>query len=282
MKEKIMRRFAIAFVIIGLATAAYAQRGGPETGRFVRVGLEAAVVKGAPYSAEVVNESVQVLSDGNRIVHRSTSRVYRDSEGRTRREEDRPAGSPAIVISDPVSGNSWNLDVDSRIARQNSSLPFIFGGNVNRGGELDRVNVLINGQLSSFVARGGGNGSGLWLVGPGNEQSVEEKLAARTIEGLRVEGVRRTMTIPVGAIGNERPIVVTSEEWTSPDLKVQVLSESNDPRTGTSTYKLVNVKRGDPAASLFQVPPDYTIQQGAGRGEGRGEGRGGARGAPQR
>jgi hypothetical protein len=281
-KEKIMRRFAIAFVIIGLATAAHAQRGGPETARVFRVGLESAVVKGAPYSAEVVNESVQVLSDGNRIVHRSTSRVYRDGEGRTRREEDRPAGSPAIVISDPISGNSWNLDVDSRTARQSPSLPFIYNGNVNRGGELDRVNVLINGQLSSFVARGGNNGSGLWLVGPGNEQSVEEKLPARTIEGLRVEGMRRTMTIPVGAIGNERPIVVTSEEWTSPELKVLVLSESNDPRTGTSTYKLVNVKRGDPAPSLFQVPADYTIQQGGGRGEGRGEGRGGARGAPPR
>ena len=79
------------------------------------------------------------------------------------------------------------------------------------------------------------------------------------------------------AIGNERPIVVTSDEWMSPDLKVLVLSESSDPRTGTSTYKLVNVKRGDPPASLFQVPSDYTVNQtgvmrkplpGGGRGAG--------------
>ena len=274
-----MRRFVIGLAVISLASSVHAQRGGPETARFFRVGLESAVVKGAPYSAEVVNESVQVLSDGNRIVHRSTSRVYRDSEGRTRREEDRPSGPPAIAISDPVAGSSWNLDVDARTARQSATLPMIYSGNVNRAGELDRLNVLINGQLSSFVARGG---NGLWLVGPGNEQSVEEKLTTRTIEGLRVDGVRRTMTIPVGAIGNERPIVVTSEEWTSPELKVLVFSESNDPRTGTSTYKLVNVKRGDPSASLFQVPADYTILQQTGRGEGRGEGRGGARGAPQR
>jgi len=285
-KEKIMRRFAIAFVvIIGLASAAHAQRGeqaAAEAKKFVRVGLEPSVVKGAPYSADVVNESIQMLSDGNRIVHRSTSHAYRDSEGRTRREEDRPSGSPAIAISDPVAGYSWNLDVDLRTARQTSSLPLIYGGNVNRGGELDRINVLINGQLSSFVARGG---NGLWLTGPGNDQSVEEKVAPRTIEGLRVEGVRRTMTIPVGAIGNERPIVVTSEEWTSPELKVLVLSESNDPRTGTSTYKLVNVKRGDPPASLFQVPAEYTIVpggRGVGGGEGRGEGRGARGGAPQR
>jgi len=275
-----MRRFAIAFIVVGLASAAYAQRGGAEGARFVRIGLEPSVVKGAPYSADVVNESIQVLSDGNRIVHRTTSRAYRDGEGRTRREEDRLlGGSPGIVISDPVSGNSWNLDVDARTARQSSALPLIYGGNVNRGGELERLNVVLNGQLSSFVARGG---NGLWLSGPGNEQAVEEKLAPRTIEGLRVEGVRRTLTIPVGAIGNERPIVVTSEEWTSPELKALVLSESNDPRTGTSTYKLVNVKRVEPAASLFQVPSDFTIVQAPGRGEGRGEGRGARGAAPQR
>ena len=274
-----MRRFAIALVVGGLATVVHAQRGGPGSPAFVRVGIEGGVVKGAPYSADVINESVQVLSDGNRIVHRSTSRVYRDGEGRTRREEDRPSGSPAIVISDPVAGTSWTLDVEAHSARQSPSLPFIYSS-INRGGELERLNVLINGQLSSFVARGGGT---VWVNGgPGNAQTVEEKLASRTIEGLRADGVRRTMTIPVGAIGNERPIVVTSEEWTSPELNVQVLSESSDPRTGTSTYKLVNVKRGDPAASLFQVPADYTIVQAPGRGEGRGEGRGPRSGAPPR
>lgn len=269
-----MRRFAIVLVVIGLAPAVHAQRGGP--GVFVRVGVEGDVVKGAPYSADVITESVQVLSDGNRIVHRSTSRVYRDSEGRTRREEDRAAGVPVIVISDPVAGSSWTLDTDAHLARQSPSLPLIYGGNVNRQGELERLNVVINGQLSSFVARGG---STLWLNGPGtNEQTVEEKLAARIIEGVRAEGVRRTMTIPVGAIGNERPIVVTSEEWTSPELKVLVLSESNDPRTGTSTYKLVNLKRADPSPSLFQVPSDYAVIQAPGRGVGRGEGGGEGRG----
>src|ERR1043166_3142081 len=44
-------------------------------------------VKGAPYSAESVTESTQTLADGNRIINRITSAVYRDSEGRTRREQ---------------------------------------------------------------------------------------------------------------------------------------------------------------------------------------------------
>src|SRR5579864_8809429 len=45
-------------------------------------------VTGAPYSAKIVTESVQPFADGNRISHTSTSTVYRDSLGRTRREQN--------------------------------------------------------------------------------------------------------------------------------------------------------------------------------------------------
>lgn len=82
----------------------------------VRVPIEARLVKGAPYSAEVMTESVQWLPDGNRIVQRSSARVYRDSEGRIRREEDRPSGAPAVSITDPVAGISFWLSTDNRLA----------------------------------------------------------------------------------------------------------------------------------------------------------------------
>ena len=68
-------------------------------------------IKGAPYSAEAVTETTQILGDGNRIVNRSTASLYRDSEGRTRREQSLKAiGGVAagaqplqtITISDPV------------------------------------------------------------------------------------------------------------------------------------------------------------------------------------
>src|SRR5688572_4683544 len=39
-------------------------------------------VKGAPYSADAVTETEQVLADGNRIEHRSSSSIARDSKGR--------------------------------------------------------------------------------------------------------------------------------------------------------------------------------------------------------
>lgn len=269
-----MRQLFFLVAALSLASPARAQRSAPPAPApppFIRVGLESDVVAGAPYSADIVNESVQVLSDGNRIVHRTTSRVYRDVEGRTRRETDRPNRTPEVIVTDPVSARSWTLDLDTKVARERP-MPRFLQGAVNRGGQLEALTVMLNGQLTSFVARGGNGG---FIVGGPNDQTAEEKLTQKTIEGLRVDGTRRTTTIAAGAIGNERPIVVTSEQWTSPELKVQVLSESNDPRTGTSTYKLVNVKRADPPASLFQVPADFTVTAVQ-------EGRGARGGAPQR
>jgi hypothetical protein len=221
------------------------------------VNVPAEVLKGAPYSADVVNESSQTLSDGNRIFRRTTSRVYRDGEGRTRREEDRPNGAPGITINDPVAGMSWTLDVDRRSARQSAFRPGFYEGTVNLNGELERLNVVINGQLSWLTRPAAGGAFGA----RSNEQVAEDKLAPKTIEGVRVEGTRRTSTIAAGSIGNERPIVATTEEWTSPELKVLILSEHSDPRTGTSTYKLVNLRRTEPAATLFQVPSDFTVVQ---------------------
>ena len=79
------------------------------------------------------------------------------------------------------------------------------------------------------------------------------------IEGLQAEGTRTTLTIPAGQIGNDRPIDIVDEQWRSPDLQVIVLSKHSDPRMGETVYSLINVSRAEPAASLFQVPPDYTV-----------------------
>ncbi len=71
---------------------------------------------------------------------------------------------------------------------------------------------------------------------------------------------RITRTIPAGAIGNEVPIVITTETWYSPELKGLVMSKTDDPRMGETTYKLTDIQRSEPAASLFQVPDDYTVK----------------------
>src|SRR3981189_487279 len=75
---------------------------------FVRAFGSAETVKGSPYSAEAVTETTQVLADGNRIVNRTSSKQYRDSEGRERREISfglNPAEPvETVLVTDPVAG----------------------------------------------------------------------------------------------------------------------------------------------------------------------------------
>src|SRR5690349_21218440 len=72
--------------------------------------------KGAPYSAEAVNETIQTLADGNRIVQRTAAMQYRDTEGRERREETSAMG--VIFITDPVAGERYTLHPETRSAEK--------------------------------------------------------------------------------------------------------------------------------------------------------------------
>ena len=84
-----------------------------------RIAVEGRTTKGAPYSADAVTESTQMLADGNRIVHKSVTRIYRDGEGRTRREEVNDNGVVmSVSIVDPVAGTSVTLQPEARIAYQ--------------------------------------------------------------------------------------------------------------------------------------------------------------------
>jgi hypothetical protein len=90
-------------------------------------------------------------------------------------------------------------------------------------------------------------------------EPAAESLGTSIIEGVECEGNRTTVTIPAGQIGNDLPIVITSERWYSPKLQTVVLSKRHDPRTGDITVKLVGIDQSEPPASLFQVPADYTV-----------------------
>jgi len=81
------------------------------------------LVTGAPFSADVVSETIQTLQDGTRIVQRFEGRIYRDSKGRTRSERTYQMGGTSeqkqtINIYDPVDGASYRLDSDSRTGRK--------------------------------------------------------------------------------------------------------------------------------------------------------------------
>lgn len=74
------------------------------------------VVKGAPYSAEVITETNQPLADGNVISKKTTGHVYRDGEGRTRQESGAPGKEMSVFINDPVGGNHIVLNPGTKRA----------------------------------------------------------------------------------------------------------------------------------------------------------------------
>ena len=52
-----------------------------------------------------------------------------------------------------------------------------------------------------------------------------------------------------------------NERWYSPELQLVVMTRHSDPRSGETTYKLTNLNRTEPAKSLFEVPPGFTVKE---------------------
>jgi hypothetical protein len=248
----------IGLLLLVLACVASAQDPGPPRGRGfgpggpgarflgAEAGMPGRVVKNAPYSADMVTETSQTLADGNRIHQTTTAHVYRDSEGRTRRE---PALSslnslapnshlPSVIfINDPVAGVNYAISATDKTATRSSW--------THPGGR--------NAQARSEGGPPSGGRNHL------NANVKTESLGHQTMEGVPADGTRTTMTIPAGQIGNEQPIQIVTESWYSPDLQAVVMSRRTDPRTGESSFHMANLSRTEPAASLFQVPADYKV-----------------------
>jgi hypothetical protein len=238
------------------------------------------LVRDAPYSAEGTTEIVQTLIDGNRIVRHTSASVARDSRGRVRREQTLAAVGAMIVagdahtvtISDPASRTSYLLDPQRRVAILHRTLqgpttrltpddakPIMraekpIGGTEKSEGPVFRT---FAGPGVEILGLGGVSVSPGGPVGASN--AMTESLGRQEIEGVTAEGTRTTITIPPGAIGNERAIESIYERWFSRDLRVVVLSRSVDPRFGETTYRLTEISRGEPASWLFEVPADYRI-----------------------
>lgn len=254
----------------------------PPAGDFVFVSSDMSYdgkrVTGAPYSAQAVTESLQTLSDGNRIVRKSTATLYRDSEGRTRREQSFKAIGPltadgdpgqTIFISDPVAGVDYSLDVRNQTARKMAPMRFSFTmktpppdgvkqGVVFERHAADRIQIE-RSAVSSKIATGGP--MIMEWHGAREGKAKKESLGKQLIEGVEAEGTRSTVTIAAGEIGNERAIEIVSERWYSQELQTVVMTRHSDPRFGETTYKLTNISRTEPDHSLFEVPVGYTLKE---------------------
>jgi hypothetical protein len=212
------------------------------------------LVKGAPFSATTTSTTKQTLQDGTTINRTTQGAIYRDSEGRSRREVTFTGVGPLeatggthkmVAIFDPVAGVHYMLNPDKKVAHK-MTLPAKGGA----AGTADKAQAF---QQKMQARQQQEEASGALKV---------ESLGTQVVNGVNAEGTRTTHTIAVGEIGNNNPIQVVSERWYSPDLQTVVQSSRTDPRFGTTAFSLTNIQRAEPAATLFAVPADYTVQVG--------------------
>ncbi len=307
------------------------------------------VVKGAPYTATAVSETTQTLMDGNRIQRRSTQRLARDGEGRTRTERvardgtvvsvvindvvaqrrfvltparksvlELPAGHaqmksprfrapgeessaapvspaapapphpPASMSSDEARSwaeqmrawahsmsNRWRTDAEHarHIDRDGQTRTVVRADGERRSSvvfppidgreiHMDVVRVIeappvlaVQGATPAIAPMPPLPPLPLVMLPPGD--GVTTSLGTRDFDGVRSDGTRTTWTIAAGRVGNDKPIEVFSERWYAPELMLVVHTRHFDPRSGETTYRLTDLKRGEPDAALFKVPEDY-------------------------
>jgi len=277
-----MKRSFILVMILTASSCAFAQEPGnavffQSAGPVTTVGVgvlgkpPGAPVQGAPYSATSTNENVQILGDGTRITQTSTGNIARDSLGRTRQDASLPAignlsaaDAPHLVfIQDPVAQTAYTQNLTDKTAQKLPALP----ANITTSGPLSGGPGKAIMQMGNVVSASGPPPPAImmqrtFIANNDQGQVNTQDLGSQTMEGVLVNGARTTRTIPTGEIGNDRPISIVTEVWTSPDLKTIVYSKRIDPRMGEQTFKLTNVVRSEPDASLFTVPADFKNVQG--------------------
>ncbi|MGZ3181776.1 MAG: hypothetical protein ACXU8N_04980 [Telluria sp.] len=279
-------------------------------------------VKNAPYSAEVVSETMQALADGNQISRKNVLVTYRDSAGRTRQEMRdakgevktvfirgdgatwilRPADKTATKLPSPDDTAALQAHAEAARAgaeaarkaaeasrdasrkaverarerveqlRKEGKLEEgqeIMVRRVERvdgepGKQMEDVRVRVmkdvenrGPEMAARIAPVIVNAFGdmRW-----SKNATTKDLGARDFNGVKATGKLRSYEIPAGEVGNIKPIAISEETWYSPDLQVTVYQKHSDPRSGERIYRLENLKREEPAASLFSVPADYKVK----------------------
>jgi hypothetical protein len=202
-----------------------------------------------PYTAEYKITRVKTLGDGSTITQESTEVVAMDSEGRrmTATTTVPLSGDQTPVthvsVNDPEARTNSNWSVPGHEVRVTMPTPGLARGCGRSATSL----VPMNGNATAAVRRA---------------RPTVEDLGTETIQGIEAHGRRTTTTTPVGALGNNEPLVNSTEIWTAiaPGLPNLIVREAtDDPRMGKMSKELVSFSQSEPDSTVFQPPPDYEI-----------------------
>jgi vacuolar-type H+-ATPase subunit F/Vma7 len=197
-----------------------------------------AAVVGEPYSGI---ETRALLKD-NKIALRIVTRLFRDTQGRTRVERTAATNSDSepspitisVTINDPVSGKEYTLEPQKKTAEV-SPLP-------------DYLAAVMQPPVTPPSPTGVPPG-GM----PGIQESKPISLGQKFINGIAVVGTRVEDT----AIYPDRePETIVIDQWFSPELGVVILT-THQGGSIDSSERLEHIVRGEPDPALFTIPSEY-------------------------
>lgn len=207
--------------------------------------------KGVPYSGVRVVRSVTIFPNGYRKVEVSTTKEWRDSEGRTRNDITwmRPDGSSVTVcqINDPVELVRYIWKVEPTARTVVTETHYKMDGIIEESWPHSVEEYEIDPE----------SGKRIVLLAPTQEPNIKYgSLGPEYINGVYAEGDRDVEAIPPGRGGNasDHPVYRVDEIWMSPDLEMPVKLFLDDGLGFTQSVELKNIDRSEADASVFRPP----------------------------
>lgn len=211
-----------------------------------------------PYTAHFRTTTVQTLANGVTVTRETTEIRALDAQGRHYFAMTTPAAEQMperkmITVSDPANGTitKWTspgktVTVQKRALNSEGCWSTgVVQASTDAMLENDHVKDVVD--ASSAPAR------------PKQFKNESEDLGTQTIQGVVAQGRRTTDTIPTGTVGNDAPLIRTTEAWSSKTVPFMVRLITDDPRFGKTTRELVEFSQAEPDEALFQPPEGYQI-----------------------
>lgn len=212
------------------------------------------VVQNAPFSADLVATNDRTDSQPG-LKTEFHGQVARNSQGSSYysmehvmppSEGQRPV---RITITDPAAGTVTILDPQQKTA----AVSHLATSAASGAGLLTPGNAAQPGRPTPATA------AAMPLPASTSMNTKTEDLGTKIIDGLQVTGVRTTHTTQSSGPDGKQ-FVSTTDTWTSPELKVVVMTETTSSSGDRHVTKLQNIVRSEPSASLFQVPAGYSVR----------------------
>ena len=248
-----------------------------------------AIVKGAPYSAEVITERNQHLEGGNMITHATHGHVYRDGDGRVRQETEGRDGKPgtvfiddavvgerymllpgrkhALAIRDPAhvrpgSHRSESISIDGTEVKVEDGKAFVNGKPVDAGKvhvksasgkeiRIENGRIYVDGRAAGGGAQGGQN---VTVVSRAGDDGL-------TREVVRVEAIRSDDDMPLAPPAPPAPPIPPLPPSAPGEVEAPIAPLP--PMPGVSTLRFESTARLGRGATT--TPREQAVRRRAGR-----------------